>query len=252
MNKIYTLFAFALFTISISVQPMDKLKKKNTKKQSPTAFVLENWAIEAGTILLGSLNLKRDIERISQDKNFLKLPDVDRAIIIKSLYGSATAKTLDTAALTIRNLTHSNIQLDKLINDPGFSLSLVKHYSKEFNTNNESVSKILNTKEALKRLGLQEYFLLRICQSHHFEPGILKEFRESNFDLNFTDQRGYTPAEQCILLGNIEGLKVFLDRGVDPDPLLELAATLTQDTKMKLMIKFLQMEQEKRMKKRPL
>jgi hypothetical protein len=212
------------------VLPMDKLKKRKPKKEESTAFVLENWAIEAGTIILGSLNLTQDLKRINQDKNFLKLPDINRAIISQSLHSCATARSLDEVAAAIRSLTHGNTQLNILINDPGFSLSLIKHYSLKLNLNNETVAKRINTEGTAKVLARQEKIMHPIRNQLMPDSYLIKEMRTSNFDLYFTNKDNYTPAVECLLNGNVDGLKMFLDAGVDPDLLLTDALWLKQNS----------------------
>jgi len=214
MKTIYKFLACALLTTSVVVLSMDKPKEQ---KHIMPSLPRKQWAAIAGNIILGKAPIEYVNQLISPDQEFNKLLPETRRNLITALSTSSNTTSLKQASDAINSLIQNSPYLDNVINDSDFCFSLIKYYSKRFNTNDETVCKALNTPCTLNRLAFQDSFMRDICINHQPSTSTLKTYSLSGIDLYFTDSNNQTPAELCISLNNSEGLKMLLREGFDPE-----------------------------------
>jgi hypothetical protein len=219
-TKKYQLFTALALISSLSINTMDKPKKRKPEKQNQemaAAQSIPNWAIEATLVILGKSPIQHTDNIIARDKNFTKLSPVSQSIIIENIKKASSPLSLRLASEALHTLNLESEALNQLINDSSFCTQLIKHYSKLLDKNDAITAATLNLPCTLKRLDLQNNFVRDICKKDLPDSSQFKEYRDSGIDLLFTDISDNTPAELCVILNNTEGLKLLLNAGIDPE-----------------------------------
>lgn len=132
-----------------------------------------------------------------QDPAFDLLSLEEQAEIFEFLNKNNIASTLESTAHTINLLAKVNEQLDTLINNPKFCLTLIKRLAFRFDCSNETVAIALQTKEAKKRLAIQKKFEILFSQSNYLAPligltkPILYDFSIETFEKLYDKYKNY-------------------------------------------------------------
>jgi hypothetical protein len=116
------------------------------------------------------------------------LPEMQQTIIA-FLSERTNASTLTRAARAINSLAQVNQQLNTLINDPIFSLQIIKHLAAQFDCSDETAAAALQTKEAKHRLAIQKQFEELFTAVHVFDEKLFNQLYKKYHkyvDLNFT------------------------------------------------------------------
>jgi hypothetical protein len=179
------------------------------------------WAAIVGGVLLGAVAIKMLWQ--SQPGEPFPLenlpPEMSEKIIQLVSLNTATT-SLEEAAFTINSLAQVNKELNELINDPKFCLKIIKSLAKKFNCSDQEAAKALKTKEAKRRLGLQEHLRLVVSvlviqlEIGDIENNI-KAFIEAGVDLNFTyrTDSGRTLLIMAAMYNNCPMIQMLLKNG---------------------------------------
>lgn len=241
---IRTFLTCALLTASVSIQPMDRPEdSKPKKKKTSKTKRFQDWVAKAGNIILGKEPAPQENIPALQGTSFVDLPADMQFKIADALRTTSNASSFMQVSAALSTLARINKQLNALINDSTFCLTLIKHYARMFETNDSNIGSLLRTQGAKTRLAIQNSLINDICTNDNPDTLRFKELAALGFDPYFTDVFGYTPAEQCILHYNVDGLAMLLSIGVDPEfagkngiSLFDLAASgLNRDLARKVM-----------------
>jgi hypothetical protein len=173
-KKINSFIALLLLAATFNSHSMEPEQQKS------------GWVALAGaTIIRGYAAYKQFLSYIHSEPiepfPFTTLPKDIQHEIIALLLAGATATSLKEAAFTINSLAQINHQLNELINDPKFCLSIIKNLAETFNCSDEEAAKALQTQEAKRRLKLQESLKKSLERGRY--PADLPS---GDIDLNFT------------------------------------------------------------------
>jgi len=201
---------------TFSMDEPPKPKKKLTKKQRAAGWVRLTGDLLLGNAPIQSLTTLFIVQPSDEPFPFTSLPKEIQHAIISLLPTYTNAENLEIAGQTINALAQVNKELNQLINEPEFSLQLIKFLSHRFNIDNETVCGHLQTKEAKRLLRLQ-ITLRNLCT----DPSTtLKDFinvRLQGTDLNFTYKNGMTLLLFCIHTNDLRILEYLLKRGAHPN-----------------------------------
>lgn len=152
-------------------------------------------------------------------------PDIKRLIIGCSTTHTLAKKPKD-ATYPIKALSHTNKELNRLINNPTFSDNLIKTFAQKFYCSHETIARDLDTKQARQRLALQ-YDLKCLCIYKEFSTNYRSLFPQPltveldnliarKVDLEFTYNLGLLQRTPVMLsLDNKNMLKLLLEKGAN-------------------------------------
>lgn len=150
------------------------------------------WVALAGAAIVGGyMAYKRFLSSVhgEQTPEFSNLSLETQYYIIDLLAKVSTATSLPEAAHTINSLAQVNHDLNDLINDPQFCLRIIKNLAKQFDCSDMKAALVLQTKEAKRRVALQQGLIL--CCIPYIttaaEAGnAIKELIKDGVDFSFT------------------------------------------------------------------
>jgi hypothetical protein len=142
-----------------------------------------------------------------------------QGIIILNLI--QVSDTLEQAVGKIKTLALQNAELTTKINETGFCLQLIKTLAKRFGRSDEKAARALGTKEAGRRLGIQEAFV-NLCKKDNVSENELAELYNKGVDIRFTTENawGYQsfpgmPILHAVVACNVSAVKFLLDKESD-------------------------------------
>lgn len=206
-KTIYSISTAVFLLTSMTAQSMDK-KPSKTKR-------MKNIMRTASNIILG-----RQIEQnnpIVYDLSLSGFPADIQRTIMNHLTTISETNSLTDVAKALRALTQVNKEFNALINNPIFFSTLMKRYAKIFKKTDSDICNIIKTQAAKTRLAIQASFENDICINPDADNSRFQTLVNSGFDPYFTNHNNDTPAEICIRNYNVNGLKMLLDFGVDPE-----------------------------------
>jgi hypothetical protein len=130
-----------------------------------------------------------------------------------------TPESLKIAAEEIRNLCITNKALNEIINQPEFTLRLIKSFAKTFHCNNdEIVAEALKTKGAQERIILQEE-LDEFIRSEIFLMDKFETLCKRGADLEFVNGFQETPLELAAFAADAVAVQALINKGVNVNQL---------------------------------
>lgn len=199
----YLFTAFLSMTIShtYTMEPLPhSLTRINKQIISPHIsqwFYNNPFIKNIAHLLLGVGDLNTVWQR-SGNFAFMDLPEDIKNYIIGLIAAGSTSTTLEEAAKSINALATTNKELNTLINDPVFSLNLVKHLVKKFNSCEEDVCLAVYTKATKDYLSANIPLKTMMHHRLHFFPqGLLDNNPLLDFNFRF-DSVGIDSNEHII------------------------------------------------------
>ena len=207
----------------------------NTNTMEPTGYT---WRELIGNILLNITPLHTFLQEPTPFTEFSSLPQDIQDEITGLIIMGATSNNLKEAGLAINTLAQVDKKLNTLINDPKYSLQLIKHLAQKFNCPEEEVCIALSTKAAKEHLA--QYRAINeqdpnggntplidnidTINSNNIEKNTIniKNLLQSPYiNLNVKTNYGYTA-----LLDTILGVKLYRDATSHPRAAILLTAFL--------------------------
>jgi hypothetical protein len=121
----------------------------NTNTMEPTGY---SWRELIGNILLNITPLHTFLQEPTPFTEFSGLPQDIQDEITGLIIMGATSNNLKEAGLAINTLAQVNKELNEKLNDPKYSLQLIKHFAEKFYCPEEEVCIALSTQAAKEHL----------------------------------------------------------------------------------------------------
>ena len=141
--------------------------------------------------------------------------------VIEEFEITGANEDLQKAAEQIKRLAFQNAELTKKINEPGFCLEVIKKLAKKFNRSDAFAARALGTKEAVRRVGIQQAFA-SLCEKYNVSENELEELYNKGIDMQFTTRYDHgsesfraMPIYYALIAGNVSAVKFLLDKGSD-------------------------------------
>lgn len=123
-------------------------------------------------------------------------------------------ESLKIAAKEIKKLCMTNKELYKIINQPKFTLKLIKNFAKTFHCNDEIVAEALGIKGAQERIELQEE-LSEFIRSETFSMDKFEELCKRGADLEFVNGFQEIPLELAAFAADSVAVQALINKGVN-------------------------------------
>lgn len=172
-KKIRTLLVFLPLLIAFNTYSMET--------STSTQLMLSDYIAYIAEILLGNIKFQP-----TESSPLEQLPLETQSKIISLLLINNSSDSLDLCGKTINALAQVNKDLHDLINDPTFSLLLIKHLAQQFECSDQEVAEALQTQEAKRQLDLQKQLSRCRFQQPNSAMSTIQDLIQQGIDFSFT------------------------------------------------------------------